>query len=130
MASNITIEFCTEDRARLDRLAELLDGLQPSALSSPDTATQQEVIEFLNKELHVPKQEEPQPEETPEPETPKATLADIQALVQKLVASHPSARDKVKKIVNTYSERVSTIPEDKFGEAMKRLTELGKELEG
>lgn len=127
MASSITIEFCTEDRARLDNLQSALTALVALAMESPSVTTAKACEEFSRGFTEGMEQAISEPTE---PEMPKATLADIQALVQKLVASHPSARDKVKQIVNTYSERVSTIPEDKFDEAMKRLTELGKELEG
>lgn len=127
MASNITIEFCTEDRARLDNLQSALTALVNLAMASPSVETAKVAEEFTQGFADGVEQTVSEPIE---PETPKATLADIQALVQRLVASNPFARDRVKKIVNAYSERVSTIPEDKYDEAMAKLTGLEKELEG
>lgn len=118
MSNTITIELCAEDRARLDRIAELLEPVRDV---SPSLACQEEGEKFGNGLAEGLAQASAP---TPEPEKPKATLTDIQSLVQKLAASGSDKRNAVKKIVNAYASRVSEIPEEKFGEVMEQLTAL------
>lgn len=118
MSNTITIELCGEDRARLDRILAALEGLNKPT----------EITECL-AELHTAEVEAPVAEGIPVeavvPEKPKATKADVQAMVQKLATPTSGKRDEVKRIVNEYAPRVSGIPEDKLDEVMQRLTELG-----
>lgn len=111
--NTITIELCGEDRARLDRILAALEEL-----GKP-------VYEVEDIEVLAPAKEEP--EVSAEPEKPKATKADVQAMVQKLATPTSGKRDEVKRIVNEYAPRVSGIPEDKLDEVMQRLTDLGGE---
>lgn len=114
MSNHITIELSAEDRTRLARLAEALEKLL--SIKSPS----------LNPMTALPEvaPEEPKTEAPAEPEKPKATLADVQALVQKLATPSSGKRDAVKSIVNAYAKRVSDIPADKLDEVMAKLTEL------
>ena len=70
-----------------------------------------------------------EPEPAAEPEQPKYTKDDVQALVRKLAApnSPEHKRAGAKAIVKTYGAKVSDIPEDKYSEAMDKLTALDKE---
>lgn len=119
MSNHITIELCAEDRARLDRLAEVLGQLLSeknhinAMFGVPNAMTALPEAE--------PVKEEPKPAE---PEKPTVSLADVQALVQKLATPTSGKRDAVKSIVNAYAKRVSDIPTDKLAEVMTKLTEL------
>lgn len=116
MSNLITIQLCGEDRARLDRILAALEGL-----NKPLETTAAEVIEEMLVEPVA------EPEAPVEPEKPKATKAEVQAMVQKLATPTSGKRDEVKRIVNEYAPRVSGIPEDKLDEVMQRLTALGGE---
>lgn len=115
MVGNITLQFCDEDRSRLDRLADMLEQL--GALQTPKT-------EFKKPNIPPVTEPEPTPEPVEEPEQPTYTAADIQAKVQKLASPACGKRNEVKALVREYAERVSLIPEDKYNEVMQRLTEL------
>ena len=84
------------------------------------------VAELLTAEVEAPVANGI-PAEAIEPEKPKATKADVQAMVQKLATPTSGKRDEVKRIVNEYAPRVSGIPEDKLDEVMQRLAALGGE---
>ena len=111
--NQIVIELSAEDRARLDRLAEVLEKYL--SIESPSRNAMTALPEA------EPVKEEPKPAET---EKPTVTLADVQALVQKLATPTSGKRDAVKSIVNAYAKRVSDIPTDKLAEVMTKLTEL------
>lgn len=119
MSNHITFGLCEEDRARLDRLTEVLEKLLPRQLMlRTETAKPNAMTALPEAE---PVEEEPKPAE---PEKPTVSLADVQALVQKLATPTSGKRDAVKNIVNAYAKRVSDIPTDKLAEVMTKLTEL------
>lgn len=126
--NTITIELCGEDRARLDRILAALEGLN----TRPEKSLAEIMADFIATPAGETTQEAPaepvkEPEVLAEPEKPKATKADVQALVQKLATPTSGKRDEVKRIVNEYAPRVSGIPEDKLDEVMQRLIALGGE---
>lgn len=116
----IMIEFCKEDRERLDRLT--------AALNKAGTP----VGVVLPRPAEAPEK----PQEAPKPEADKvpteepnaaqaenaATLADIQKKVVALSAAGKKAQ--VRDIVKAYAERVSLIPEDKIIEVWDKLNAL------
>ena len=112
-----TVEFNADDRARLDRLAELLGQFVPPTLES-------EPVKVKAVKEVEPVEPETVPEPVEEPEQPTYTAADIQAKVQKLASPACGKRNEVKALVREYAERVSLIPEDKYNEVMQRLTEI------
>lgn len=114
MSNHITIELCGEDRTRLDRLAEVLEKYL--SVKSPSCNAMTALPEATP--------EEPETEAPAKPEKPTVSLADVQALVQKLATPTSGKRDAVKSIVNAYAKRVSDIPADKLAEVMTKLTEL------
>lgn len=120
MSNHITIELCAEDRTRLDDIIALLK--QSLSIESPSRALSQEHSYKPNEGGLKPNP--PKPPKPTEPEKPTVTLADVQALVQKLATPTSGKRDAVKSIVNTYAKRVSDIPADKLDEVMTKLTEL------
>lgn len=65
----------------------------------------------------------PQPAPDPEPEqTPRYTLEDVRRKSVELTAAGKKAQ--VRKIVKSYAETLSGLPEDKYTEVMDRLTAL------
>lgn len=123
MAFNaITIELCTEDRARLDALRQVLDKLAPTtvtvgmdtlrALAQPEPAP-------------VPETAPAEPEKPAQPaEPPQATVSaeQLQSKVLDLISAGKKA--EVKAIIKQYAERVSAVPEDKRAEVMQKLAAL------
>lgn len=120
-----TVELNSEDRERIDRLADALaqlKSLEPTKAVNGFTPVKAEREAYEN--LGVTQAEETIPEPVEEPEQPTYTAADIQAKVQKLASPACGKRNEVKALVREYAERVSLIPEDKYNEVMQRLTEL------
>jgi hypothetical protein len=141
---NVTVELCKEDRQRLDEVIGFLgliacelkshpgvhlpaDFIVPGALTAtaPQSTEKPEPVETEHPVEEVTAPAEPEP--VAEPEQPKVTLDDIQALVLKLAAPNSGKRAEVRAIVKEYAERVSLIPADKFAEVMDKLTALSKE---
>ena len=90
--NKITIELCAEDRARLDRLAEILER----RIVQADT--------FLEaQEEDITEAEKPVAEEKP-----AITLAQIQQkVVQLSAANNGKHKAKVREIITAYSPTVS-----------------------
>ena len=135
MSNHITIEFCKEDRQRIDELIGLagwitgalkdlaaahpVDAVSPHATPDPDQlsffdGTPEPVATVSEKEKVEPGQV-------------NYTKADVQALVMKLAAPGTGKKDAVKAIVNEYAKKISDIPEDKLNEVMAKLTKLAEE---
>lgn len=125
----LTIEWCEEDRARLDKILEALTGLQqPNCHSCVETAVGMtkglaELAEKATAQEPVNKTVEIL---DAQPEEPKYTQADILALVQRLAAPTSKKREQAKAIVKEYAVKVSAIPADKYDEVMGKLIELDK----
>jgi len=139
MSNTITIEFCPEDRKRIDELiafAGLIVGELKSrgvpvckeleAIAETAAAPQDAPEQLAPETVHPVDEVSPlaAPEPVAEPEPPKYTKADILALVQKLAAPSSSKREEAKAIVKSYAAKVSDIPEDKYAEVMDKLTAL------
>lgn len=156
MSNTITIELCTEDRARIDNLTAalianggaveaLFKQLQTpivddiakmaAAVVSPENAPQhaEEVVQAETPETEEPPTAEDLPPwEAAVPEAkkegPPVTLAQIQQKVVQLVTGFGGAKKaQVREIVNAYAKKVSDIPEDKWAEVWKKLTALESE---
>ena len=150
--NNITIELCAEDRARLDRIAGLLEANveaslkipktpaetpQKTAKAEPQRNTQPEAAEQAQPQKTEPesvKTEDAQPapvvkESTPtEPVKPSVTLAQIQQKVVQLAAGfNGTKKAAVREIVNAYAKKVSDLPENKWDEVWSKLTALESE---
>ena len=100
---NLTVELHKEDRARLDKIIDLLGG----------GAVVREV-----EKMDVLK-DEPKPE-------PTVTLEEVRLLVQKLATPSSGKRDAVRGIVMKYAKSVSDIPADKLTEVYTELVALDK----
>ena len=142
--NKITIELCAEDRARLDRIAELLGNLAGSSgfihFDAAQAPTEPKKVEAPTSAQ--PKAEKPtvakQPAhndavdalayavasapETTEEEAPAVELTDLQQIIIKLANAGKQA--ELRKVIFEYAERVTQIPEDKYAEVYAKLQEL------
>ena len=109
---NLTVELSAEDRARLDKIIELLGKV--NIIGGVD----------LVPAKVEPKLEEIKPEPQPEP---SVTIDDVRLLVQKLATPSSGKRDAVRALVMQYAKSVSDIPDDKLAEVHAELVKLDKE---
>lgn len=141
MANIIEFKLCQEDRARLDKIIDLL-AAAGTPYSPAGTYT---VLPGQDHdgpaEIVIPAKEEPAPEETkteepaltPTPEEPKAepsvTLEEIQQKVVQLCAVGGGVKAKVRTIINEYGAKVSDLKDqpEKWDEVHKRLCALESE---
>lgn len=150
-AITITVELGPESQAKLDMLLEALTGLRPNCHSCTETAlrvmgenmkavqeekpAEEPAAPTASIEPATPKTAHPVDEVSPhgepvpaeEPERPKYTKEDVQAMVQKLAAPNSPKREQAKAIVKSYGAKVSAIPEDKYPEVMEKLAKLAGE---
>ena len=112
--NTITIELCAEDRARLDKILEALQGVN---VKPAPVAEEHPVEEPFGS---------PDPVEEPaaEPAPKQYTLADVRSLVQELAKPGSKKQPEAKAIVQSYAAKVSDIPADKYGEVMEKLNAL------
>lgn len=121
MKNLITIELCEEDRARLDRLAAIMER----------RATQAET--FLKEEVvptETPQNEPQAQEETTVKEEPTVTLEDIQQKVMELcTADKGKKKAKARDIVMAYSTTISGLKDfpEKWTEIWESLLALERE---
>lgn len=124
--TNITIELCTEDRARIDRLTEALEAMaqnQPRQLYALDLGSAPE-NDAQEPEAATPEQTQPKTEKPAEAEkeAPAVTVEDLRSKV--LALSAAGKKEEMKAIVKAYADKVSDIPEDKRAEVLEKLTAL------
>lgn len=152
--NNITIELCAEDRARLDRIAALLEAQTKAEVKEAQTTQEVKTapkpeIKGTETQKEAPKALEQAPLGTmAEPElepvtdeelaeafdaaygqeaekVPEVKLADIQRLVVELATS--GKKEKAREIVTSYAQSVTALPAEKYGEVYAKLAKL-KEL--
>lgn len=109
--TTITIELCTEDRARLDRILEALERKFTTVVIEP-TAEEGTPIE---------KVEEVTPPPVAEIER-KVDRAELRAKVIELSAKGLKA--EARDIVQSYAPTVASVPEDKITECYNKLLSL------
>ena len=128
--NTITIELCTEDRARLDSLLAKLDRcigeFVPSGEGHTDYGYKAQGVEYATQdeaaEAKLEEIPEPYSEPCPFETAPAVTRSDVQ---QKVVAlSAAGKKEKVRAVVNAYAPKVSGIPEDKLAEVLEKLNAL------
>ena len=142
--NNITIELCAEDRARLDRIAALLDRQTTPTVAEAKTESIPEQMTFDTVPVDTPtesteKTTDARDEVTPTPPTaetlteakkPSVSLEQIQQKVMQLAAANGGAKKaKVRDIISTYGTKVSDLKEqeDKWDEVWQKLTALESE---
>ena len=130
MSNHITIEFCKEDRQRIDELIGLAAWITGALKDLAAAQTAEPVNEHPVDEVSPHVVPEPvatvSEKENAEPEV-NYTKADVQALVMKLAAPGTGKKDAVKAIVNEYAKKISDIPEEKLNEVMAKLNQLAEE---
>ena len=155
--ATVTIELCPEDRKRLDDILTALTnaGTPYPAPAEEKPATKQpdpQPVETAQPDPRPEKapeippvetaQPDPQPEKAPEippvetaqpgpqpekaPEIPPVDRKEVQNAVVKLVAE--GKKTETRKIVKSYANSVTEIPEDKLAEVLNALTALGDKL--
>ena len=122
--NTITIELCQEDRNRLDTLLATVLELAGKHVTEVAPVAPYEAADAAPEVAAPTTPAEPEkPVEVAEtPEAPKYKMTDVQQLVVSLSAA--GKKDQVREIVKAYAERVTLIPEDKFGEVMDKLHAL------
>lgn len=99
---NITIEFSPEDRARIDRLIEIL--------CSPAEAVKQTQDEVIYEPDENPKEAAPETITNVAPAPSRRTVKST--AVKKIQAGH---RDEVKNLIQRYgAEKIDLVPEDQL----------------
>lgn len=139
MSNQITIEFCAEDRARLDKLQTALEAIAESIgtklvfVGSDDEPAEKATAPQVAQKSPAPTSNTAKTEKPAEANTmptimtgpqtePTVKLADIQAKVVELSAKGKKAQ--VRDIVKAYADRVTALPEDKWLEVFEKLTAL------
>lgn len=140
---NLTVCLCEDDRARLDKIIELLNSTKGCSCQTPTAPTAESlegfepvkatdnVPEGWNKATETPKPAEhkelpPEPvkaQEKAKTEAQVVTVQDVQSKVVQLVRAGKKAEAQA--IVNDYATNVSSIPGEKLAEALERLNALG-----
>lgn len=145
MPNNITIELCTADQARIDKLIDRLEAVAnlTAALIDKNTTPTVSVTDDLTKKLQevVDRAKTPaEPVEAPTPtttpikeETPKAvevnepterkySRTELGTKVRELMTK--GFREQVKAIIQSYAPTVPGVPEDKLTECYEKLVAL------
>lgn len=148
-----SVDLSKDDRELLSTMLQALtyitvklDNIEaalPTVGTPFDAVRAPVVVEPEQVETDTTQEEKPQAVEAApvaeavEPEAPKYTKDDIQAMVRKLAAPtstepekaerEKAKREKAKAIVQSYAPKVSDIPEDKYAEVMEKLTALDAE---
>lgn len=131
----ITIEFCAEDRARIDRLVAALErqcsacaeGIAPLLglkAEAPDPV-QQKLADVV-AQISDPIKAEPEtaPVEVAPPPAPVVSLAEFQKALTLKCAESEETKAKVRALLHEYAEAASKVPEDKRAEVLDRLAKL------
>ena len=117
--NNITIEWSAEDRARIDRLAELLERITAGHPATTAPAEETETLPWEQAPATTAPAEpaegaEPaeaaQVEQTTSPAPDRRTVKSL--AVKKIQAGH---RDAVKSLITAYgAEKIDLVPEDRL----------------
>lgn len=151
--NKITIEFCAEDRARLDKLTaalekratvevgiavegtEELNKRLAAALADaeePKTEAKAETPTNTHEEEKAPEndaEKDHMPWEEAEAKAPSVTLEQIQQKVVQLAASGAEKKAKVRSVISAYGTKVSDLKEqpDKWDEVWEKLAAVESE---
>jgi hypothetical protein len=136
--NHITIEFCKEDRQRIDELVSIASLLvttiqgqriTPEEFAAGAVAAQHPAdapATHLEAPQPEPVAEEPAPEPTPveAPAPIVIPFAEFQKAVTLAVSKGPEAKKAAKAIVNKFAASVSDVPEEKRAEVMAELAKI------
>lgn len=129
--NHITIELCTEDRARLDAILEALKGAHPRCdncvrlVNDLCHATTSAETEAQAPEAETPQETQPEPEKPTEPkaEAPAVTAEDIRSKYMSLAAASPKKKQAAA-LIKLYANKIDEIPADKLAEVLDKLNAL------
>lgn len=148
---NVTVNLCAEDRARLDKIIDLLSAraseeLKSSAEAKPPDDIQKklaevvasvstETVENATDEAETPtttenptepiNEAQPEPTEATQAEEPKKPSVTMQMLTNKAITlSAAGMKDQVRDVVHQYAKTVTSLPEDKWDEVYEKLNAL------
>ena len=131
--NTITIEFCKEDRQRLDELiafaGQIVGEMKTRPAEHPiDAPTAHlEIPEITQKDLDQLAAAEEAYQAAVAANTPEVkpvAFAEFQKVVTQTVAKGPKQKAAAKEIINEYAASVSEVPEDKRAEIMERLAKI------
>lgn len=117
--NTIAIEFCPEDRKRIDELIAFAGLIASELKSRPATAP---VVELPADP--EPADPEGAPAPAPEPEAQPISLAEFQKAVTIVCAQGQEQKAAAKEIINQYAASVSEVPEDKRAEILAALNSI------
>lgn len=134
--NTITIELCTEDRARLDAILDALQKASPrcdncvklvndlcaAKGSTPAPAEAPAVQEPTNTQPEPEKPTEPEPENDSPAPVPEVTVGDIRSKYMSL-ATTPK-KEEARMLIKLYADKITDIPEDKIAEVLQKLAAL------
>jgi hypothetical protein len=150
---NLTVELCAEDRARLDKIIDLLG--KPGTITAP-VVTEDPLRTKLEQAVASVKPTVAEPAETPQdapsasehptldpfPEVPAEAEEPSEAVVEEpkpvvtiemlkgkviKLAAKADLKERVRELVQAYATKVTEIPEDKWAEVYEKLNELDGE---
>lgn len=136
--NEITFRLCDEDRARLDRIADALEGLALQKQTASDSALVDATgalsehpagestthLEPTVAATAAPATEPAPVESAPAPEVKPVYLGEFQRAIVTRCAESPVMKAKVQALVHRYAASVSAIPEDKRPEVLAELAKL------
>ena len=117
--NKIVIEFCPEDRKRIDELIAC-SGLIASEFKT--LLASAPVVELPAGP--EPADPEGAPAPAPEPEAQPISLAEFQKAVTIVCAQGQKQKAAAKEIINQYAASVSEVPEDKRAEILAALNSI------
>lgn len=148
---NVTVNFCAEDRARLDKIIDLLSARTSEELKSGTEAKPQddiqkklaevvasvstETVENATDEAETPtttenptepiNEAQEEPAEAMQAEEPKKPTVTMAMLTNKAITlSAAGLKDKVRDVVHQYAKTVTSLPADKWDEVYEKLNAL------
>lgn len=140
--NTITIELCSEDRERLDKIIGLLsmktvtvglcaedkdrinkvnDLVEKPTEEEPQKESPAEKAEATKQE-ELPKENTPEAQSTEQPKS-SATVEDLRKMV--ITLSSAGRKEEAREIIKAYASKVSEVPADKVDECMTKLKALG-----
>lgn len=137
----IKIEFCAEDRARIDRLIEAMErktcdkcvadaaAWMQNAMTAISSGAQQ--VTTTELEASTPADEHPvddtpwgEPESAPASAPKPPSLEEFQKALTLRCAESEETKAKVRALLHEYAAAASKVPEDKRAEVLERLAKI------
>ena len=134
MSNHIIIEFCKEDRKRIDELIGGIAFLTGVIGETLPKEAQKKIIEGIEPPATDFSEPAPVAETAPEvkpapvaesaPEVKPVSLAEFQKAVTLAVSKGAEAKKAAKEIINKYAPSVSAVPEGKRAEVIAELANI------